>query len=152
MSYETPTPSSFAFARLSPDFTWRHPTTFILFSLCRSQTLLPHRLATPLELHGSCQTSNLIIVLRHHIRDHTVLSRRDLLRQIDLFGQRQIALLEWAREVDLFRRVAEVGGLLDDGDEAVFDLEVKLGAFRDVLVQGAGGGDGEGFAAMGCVC
>ena len=117
-----------------------------------SQTLLKLLATpTPLKLHRSSQTRNLLLLLRIHISNNIILPRRDLLGQLDVLLEREVALLQRALEVDVLDRVAEVGRVLEDGDEAVFDLQVHFGALGDVLVQGAGGGYGEGFAAVG-VC
>ena len=43
--------------------------------------------------------------------------------------------MERALEVHFADCVAEVGRLADDGDEAVFDLQVDLGAGFDVFVE-----------------
>ena len=108
-------------------------------------------LPTPLKLHGSRQARNLILTLRLYIGNNAILPRRDLLGQIHILRQRRLTLLDRALEVDVLDRVAEVGGLLDDGYEAVFDLEVDFGALGDVLGEGAGCCYGEGFAST-CVC
>ena len=89
------------------------------------------------------QARNLIPLLRKHIRKHRVLARRDLRRQIDIRGQAHLALLERALEVTFLDRLAPVGVLVDEGDEAVFDLQVHFEALVDLLFEGAGGFDGE---------
>jgi len=88
---------------------------------------------TTVELHRRRQTRNLLIILRRHIRKHSVLPRRDLLRQLHLFRKRRLALLDRTLEVHVLDLVAEIGVLLDDGDKAVLDLQVDFGAFFDVL-------------------
>lgn len=48
-----------------------------------------------------------------------------------------LALLQWTREVDLFDLLAQVGRLVDQGDQAVFDGQGDGGAFFDVLAKGS---------------
>ena len=108
---------------------------------------LMRRATTPLKLHLSRQTGNLVVVLGVGIGNDVVLSRRDLLRKFDVLGELGLAVVDGAVEVDVLDGVAEVGGLLDDGDQAVLDLQVDVGALVDLLGQVAFGGDGEGGAA-----
>jgi hypothetical protein len=77
--------------------------------------------AIPVELNSGAQASDLLVVLGQDVGRNAVLSRRDLLRQLDVFGQGQLALLDRALEVGLLDGVAQVGGLPDDGDQAVLD-------------------------------
>jgi len=77
--------------------------------------------AIPVELNSGGQTRDLLIVLGHDVGKNGVLSGRDLLGQVDIFGQRHFALLDRALEVDVLHGVAQVGGLPDDGDQAVLD-------------------------------
>jgi hypothetical protein len=69
-----------------------------------------------------------------------------LTRQINILGQLQHALLKRAFQIDLLHLLAQVRFLIDEGDEAVFDLEVDLRALLDVLGEVTLCGDGEGFA------
>ena len=124
--------------------TCAHPSSFHIFLLQANLLLLQplmhkFRLPTLLKLHRRRQTSNLILILRHRISHHTILPRRDLFRQINLLRQCRLALLDRTLEVDVLDGVAEIGGLFDDGDQAVFDLQVDFGALRDVLGEGAFG-------------
>jgi hypothetical protein len=96
------------------------------------------------------QASDLIALLRKHIREHRVLARRDLRRQINVLGEAHLALLERALEVAFLDRLAPVGVLVDQGDEAVFYLEVHFETFVDLLFEGAGGFDAEGGTAGVC--
>ena len=112
------------------------------------QTLLEERAPTPRKLHTRLQARNLILILRHHIRLNRILPRWNLLRQIHLFHKLNLALLQRALEVYFLDGLAEIGGLADDGDEAVLYGEVDLGAFFDVFGEDAFGGYGEGFAAV----
>lgn len=107
--------------------------------------LVPTRFIKP---HLRRQTSNLIPIRSEHIRQHGILPRRDLRRQIDILLEHGLALLERAVEIDVLDLVAEIGFLVDERDESVFDLEVHFCAVFDPLFEGAGCGDDEGFAAM----
>ena len=104
--------------------------------------------AVPVELNSSGQAGDLLVVLGHDVGENGVLSGRDLLRQLDVLGQGQLALLERALEVDILDLAAEVGGLPDDGDQAVLDLQVHLGAIFDIFREVTAGDDAEGLAAM----
>jgi len=105
--------------------------------------------ATPLEQHRRRQTSNLLIILGKHIRKHSVLSRRHLLGQLHRLAERHLALFERAAEIDLVDLFAQVDFLVEDADEAVFDLEVDFGAGFDGAGEVAFGGDDEVGAAGG---
>lgn len=104
---------------------------------------------TSLELHGSRQTSDLvpIFLLSLHIGDYAVLPRRNLLRQVDFLRQGRLTLLDRALQIDVLDRVAEIGGLLDDGDQAILDLKVHDGALSHVLGERARGCDCELLAS-----
>lgn len=104
---------------------------------------------SPLELHGRGQAGDLLglIIARHHVGNDAVLSRWDLLWQFHTLRERGLALLNRALQIDILDGVAKVGGLLDDGDQAVLDLQVDGGAFGDVLREGACCRDLEGSAA-----
>jgi hypothetical protein len=103
--------------------------------------------AVPVELNSGRQAGDLLVVLGHDVGENGVLSGRDLLRQLDVLGQGQLALLERALEVDFSDGVAQVGGLPDDGDQAVLDGQVHLGAVFDLRGEVAAGDDGEGLTA-----
>jgi hypothetical protein len=103
--------------------------------------------AVPVELNSGGQAGDLLVVLGHDVGGNGVLSRRDLLRQLDVLGQGQLALLDRALEVGLLDGVAQVGGLSDDGDQAVLDGQVHLGAVYDIGGQVAAGDDGEDLTA-----
>ena len=94
-----------------------------------------------LELQRRRQTRNLILVLGIHIGNNAILPRRDLLRQRHIFRQLRVTLIKRTFEVDVLDGVAQVGGLLDDGDEAVFDLEVDGGALFDFFGESTFGCD-----------
>jgi hypothetical protein len=103
--------------------------------------------AVPVELNGGGQAGDLLVVLGHDVGEDGVLSGRDLLRQLDVLGQGQLALLDRALEVDVLDGVAQVGRLPDDGDQAVFDGQVHLGAVFDIRSDVAARDDGEGLTA-----
>jgi len=105
-----------------------------------SQPLLPNHLHSPttppLELNTRRQTRNGVARLTHYIRNDRVLPWWDLLGQIHVLRElRLLVLVEGALEVHFANCVAKVGRLADDGDEAVFDLQVDLGAGFDVFVE-----------------
>ena len=109
--------------------------------------------AIPVELNSGGQAGDLLVVLGLDIGENGVFSGRDLLRQVDVFGQRQLALLDRALQIDVLHGVAQVGGLPDDGDQAVLDRQVHLSAVFDVRGQITAGDDGEGCtAAIGSQC
>lgn len=105
-----------------------------------------------MKLHRSRQTRHLLLIRIIHISNNAVLARWDLLRQLHGLGEfGLLVLLQRTGQVDFGDGVAEVGGLTDDGDEAVFDCQVDFGALVDVFREGAFGGDLEGLAAgTGC--
>lgn len=79
--------------------------------------------AASVEFDGCRQAGNLLIVLRDNVGNHGVFSGRNLSWKIDLFGESSLViLLQRAFEIDVLNVVAEVDGLSNDGDEAVFDL------------------------------
>lgn len=98
--------------------------------------LPPH--AHPLEINHTFQTSNLLRILRHHISHNRILPLRHLLRDLDRLVHAHRAI-QRAFEVDVGDLVAEVGGLVDQGDEAIFDGESDFGARFDGLVEDARG-------------
>jgi hypothetical protein len=69
--------------------------------------------------------------------------RRNLPGDVDVLGERHLALVERALEVRLANRVAAVGLLVDEGDEPVLDLQVHHEALLDLVLEGARGLDGE---------
>lgn len=64
-----------------------------------------------------------------------------LFRDINFLLQRHDTLLQRAREVDLTQIVAEVGLLLDQGDQAILDLEENGSTWFDVFRESAVGDD-----------
>jgi hypothetical protein len=74
--------------------------------------------------------------------------RWDLLWQVNVLGESHVALLERALEVDFRNRVAEVVFLVDEGDEAVFDLDVYFCALFNLLLEIAGSLDGKSASTM----
>lgn len=69
-----------------------------------------------------------------------------MLRQVDLLGQRHLALLQWAAEIDLFQLIAEIDMLVQYRDQAIFDSQENVGPFLDRFVQGPFSFDEKGFA------
>ena len=59
-----------------------------------------------------------------------------------------VSLLERALEADVFDLRTQIGRLLDQGDEAVFDGQGDLGTVVNVFAERAGGGDGEVCVAV----
>jgi hypothetical protein len=104
--------------------------------------------AVSVELDGCGQASNLLVVLGLDVGEDSVLSGRDLLGELDILGQGELALLERALEVDFLDLAAEVGGLPDDGDQAVLDLQVHLGAIFDVFGEVTASDDAEGLTTV----
>lgn len=102
------------------------------------------------EPHLRGQARDLIAILRKHVRQHGVLARRNLLRQVNLLGQLRVALLERAVEIHVLDLIAQIRFLIYERYQAVFDLQVDFGASSDVFLEGAGGDDGEGFATTFC--
>ena len=100
--------------------------------------------AVSVELDGRGQASDLLVVLGLDVGEDSVLSGRDLLGELDVLGQGELALLERALEIDFLDLAAEVGGLPDDGDQAVLDLQVHLGAIFDVFGEVTASDDAEG--------
>lgn len=69
--------------------------------------------------------------------------RRNLTRQIDILGQAQLALLQWALEVCLLNGVAGITLLIDQSDEPVLDLQVHLAALANLFLEVAGSCDAQ---------
>lgn len=104
--------------------------------------------AVSVELDSRGQAGDLLVVLGLDICKNGVLSGRDLLGELDVLGQGGLALLERALKVDVLDLAAEVGVLPNDGDQAVLDLQVHLGAIFDVFREVAASDDAEGLAAI----
>jgi hypothetical protein len=100
------------------------------------------------ELDGRGQAGDLLVVLGLDVGENGVLSGRDLLGELDVLGQGELALLKRALEVDVLDLGAEVGVLSDDGDQTVLDLQVHLGAIFDILREVTASDDAEGLAAV----
>jgi hypothetical protein len=73
--------------------------------------------------------------------------RRDLLGEIHILCQAHVALVERALQVNLANGFAQIGLLVDQGDQTVFDLKVHFGALFDFLFKGSGSFDGQSLAA-----
>lgn len=104
--------------------------------------------AVSVELNSRSQASDLLVVFGGDVGEDGVLSGRDLLGKLDVFGQSSLALLDRTLEIHVLNGVAQVGILLDDGDQAVLDLQVHFGALLDVLREVAASGDAEDLAAV----
>jgi len=104
---------------------------------------LDENLATSGEGNSGSQASDLVLILGDDISEDGVLSRWDLLWKLDILLDSHLALLEWTLEVDVGDSVAEIGSLSDDGDQAILDLQVHLGALLNVLVEVTRRSDGE---------
>ena len=94
-------------------------------------------------MYRGLQTCDLLALIRVHIRQNRIHALWHLLGNLYALGQLHGTLLERAGQVDIADLVAEVGFLLDQGDQAVFDLQEDFGAGFDVFGEGAGGDDGE---------
>jgi hypothetical protein len=66
-----------------------------------------------------------------------------LLRNIDLLGQAQLALLNWTFEVDLLNMLADVDCLFYQGDKAIFDGDIDLSARVNNVVEDTNSFDDE---------
>ena len=67
-------------------------------------------------------------------------------RQVNIFGERHLAFLQWALEVHINDLFAKISLLLDESDQAIFDLQKDVGALFNLLLESALGFDGKGFA------
>lgn len=72
----------------------------------------------------------------------------DLPGQIDILCQLHLALLERTLEISLADRFAAIRLLVDERNEAVFNLKVHLETLADFLLEVAGGGNREFLASM----
>ena len=63
--------------------------------------------------------------------------RRDLLGQLDLLDDGDLALLDGAFEVHVLDLLAQIGLRVDQADVAIFDLQVDIGALLDGLLDRA---------------
>jgi len=122
----------------------QHPRRQLLFVRLK----LYNERTTTGESDSGGQASNLVVVLGDNVGKNGVLSWWNLRWERDILLDRHLALLKWALQVDVTDSVAEVGGLSDNGDQAILDLQVYLGALLDVLVEVAGGGDGKVVTTM----
>lgn len=110
--------------------------------------LLPHQVhRATLELHTRLQTRHGFVVLGQNLGRNSVVTRWNCTWQLNVLGELQVALFQRTLKIDVLDRFAEVGGLIDDGDQAVFHRVVDRGPFFDILGKDARGGDVEGFAA-----
>jgi len=100
----------------------------------------------PLKVDHGLQTGDLLLVLGVRVGHDGVLPLGDLLGNRHILRDGRVALLERALEVDVADLLAQVGFLVDESDEAVFDLHEHFGAVFDFLAGGPVGDYGEGRA------
>lgn len=74
--------------------------------------------------------------------------RRNMRRQINLLSQSHLAFLQGALEVHILDLFAEIGGLLDQGNETIFNLKSDISAFLHPFLQVATGIDRESLATV----
>lgn len=74
--------------------------------------------------------------------------RWDFLGKIDILGQLHLSLIKRALHIHILERIAEVGILVDERDESVFDLEVDFCALFHYFLEVALGFDGQGTATV----
>jgi hypothetical protein len=108
-----------------------------------------NRIAALLELNSGSQAGDLFLLSCLNICNDRVFPWWNFLWQIHLLLQRCLAFLDRALEVDILHSVTQIGCLLDDGDKAVLDLQVHLGALCDVLAEGARSSDRQLLATAG---
>lgn len=102
--------------------------------VCKIQSLVDNLHSTAaLEDDSSGKASNLLLVLGVDVGEDSVLSRRNLLRELNILGQAHGTLLERTLQVHVLDVLAEIGFLVDDANETILDLKVHFGAFFDVL-------------------
>lgn len=63
--------------------------------------------------------------------------RRNLLRYLDRLGDRQIALLDGALQVDILDLFAQIGFGADESNQTILDDKVDVGSFRDWFKDGS---------------
>jgi len=92
-----------------------------------------------------------IVILVEDVGKNGVLSRWDLLGQINRLGDGDLALLDRAIEVDVLHLLAEVGLRVDEADVAVLDLQQHVCAIYDVFFHCSGCFDDESGSGFGWV-
>jgi len=100
------------------------------------------------EPHLRSQASNLFSVLRRYVGQHGVFARRDLPRQADFLGESSLTLVQWAFEINVLDLVAQIGLLVYQCDQSVFDLKVNFGTSVDGFGEVAARGDDECLASI----
>lgn len=73
-----------------------------------------------------------------------------MLRQFNLFDQGHLALFQWALEVNINDLFAKISLLLDESDQAIFDLQEHISPLLNLLADGPLGLYGKGFATTSC--
>ena len=92
-----------------------------------------------LEVNHTLQAGHLLLVNSHHIRHDSVFPRGHLLGNIDTVRHGHGAV-QRALEIDAGNLVAEVGRLVDQGDQAIFDGQGNFGTGLDGLAEDTRGG------------
>jgi hypothetical protein len=92
------------------------------------------------------KAGNLLAVLSINVGMDVVLPRRNMRRQINLLSQSHLAFLQGTLEVHILDLFAEIGGLLDQGNETIFNLKSDISAFLHPFLQVATGIDRESLA------
>jgi len=85
------------------------------------------------ESNVGSETGDLLAILGVDVCEDVVLSWWDLIWQIDILGQLQITLLQRAFQVNILNLFAEICFLVDESDDAVFDLDMDFGAVFNVF-------------------
>ena len=99
-----------------------------------------------MESNLGSKAGDLVALLSGHIGEHSVCAWGNLAGQVDVLGEGHLALLERTLEICLANRVAAIGLLVDEGDEAVLDLEMHLEALLNLVLEVTAGLDGESLA------
>lgn len=87
------------------------------------------------ELHSSCKTGDLRLILGVYISQHRVFSWWNLCWQRNLLLELQWSFLQWTLQVNVLHNITKICSLLDDRDQAVLDLQVYLGSIFYVLIK-----------------
>jgi len=71
---------------------------------------------------GSTKAGDFVAIFGEDVGEDGVFPWWNLARQVNVLGEGQFALLKWALEIDLANLRAQIGFLVDEGDESIFDL------------------------------
>lgn len=108
--------------------------------------LLSFDLQRSREGNSGKKTGDEIVINGVGSGDGNVLSGRNLVGQLNLLVELEVAGLNGAGPVDLFGLLAQVQSLADEPDVAVSHLDLDVGALLNVLVEVSGRLDGEVLA------